>query len=115
MASFVLETGTTSLAQTYPAATHNSTTVPMTARSAGFGATASKTRSVDDVDAAIVAVVVVAQSPTAANDESEDGGDNDSVTNGGTAALAVAERSVASIGWRVANDDGCVVKNVIFG
>ena len=48
MASFVLETGTTSLAQTYPAAAHNSTTNPMAARSAGFGATASKTRSVDD-------------------------------------------------------------------
>jgi len=48
MASFVLETGTTSLAHTYPAATHNSTTDPMAARSAGFGATASKTRSVDD-------------------------------------------------------------------
>ena len=48
MASFVLETGTTSLTQTYPAATHNSTTDPMAARTAGFGATASKTRSVDD-------------------------------------------------------------------
>ena len=50
MASFVLETGTTSLAQTYPAATHSSTTDPMAARTAGFGVTASKTRSVDDDD-----------------------------------------------------------------
>jgi hypothetical protein len=41
MASFVLDIGTTSFAQTYPATTHSNTTNPIEANTAVFGIMAS--------------------------------------------------------------------------
>ena len=46
MASLVRDTGTTSLAQTYPAAIHTSTTIPNVTSTDGSGPMASKTRVV---------------------------------------------------------------------
>ena len=43
IASFVLDIGTTSLAHTYPATTHNSTTNPIPIKKDESGATASNT------------------------------------------------------------------------